>query len=43
MMRHVVEASKKIYEGTQYQNSFMIFHDALSAWWEKEAQEFLRT
>jgi len=27
---------------TPYSDSWFIFHDHLSAWWEKEAQEYLR-
>jgi hypothetical protein len=41
MMDHVVAESAKIYANTPEANSFMIFHDGLSAWWEKEAQEHM--
>ena len=42
MMDHVV-ASKAAYKGTEHENTFFIFHDALSQWWEDEAQDYLST
>jgi hypothetical protein len=41
VMDHVVTESKKIYEGTPAAARFLIFHDGLSQWWEKEAQAYL--
>lgn len=43
MMDHIVAESKKVYEGTEWEDTFLIFHDGLSAWWEPEAQEHLKT
>ncbi len=38
---HVIRESTAIYAGTEHADSFFIFHDALSQWWEKEAQEYV--
>eukprot|EP00966_Prymnesium_polylepis_P316004 7301151-Prymnesium_polylepis.1 len=40
-MDHVVAEFKRLFAGTSYADSFVIFHDALKEWWEKEAQEYL--
>jgi hypothetical protein len=41
LMDHVVEESKRVYEGTVHENTFFIYHDALSQWWEKESQDHM--
>ena len=38
LMAHVFKESERIYTGTTHESDFMVFHDALSAWWEKKAQ-----
>jgi hypothetical protein len=43
IMDHVVCESQKLYAGTAGADRFLIFHDGLSQWWEKEAQEYLHT
>ena len=43
LMDHVVTESRKIYADTTGANTFMIFHDDLSAWREPDAQEYLHT
>jgi hypothetical protein len=40
-MAHVIDESVKAFEGTSRANTFSIFHDGLSAWWESEAQAYL--
>ena len=40
-IRQVVAESKKLFEGTVHENDFFIWHDALSQWWETEAQEYM--
>jgi hypothetical protein len=40
-MKHVVETSVEAYKGTTHEHDFQIFHDGLSAWWEKGAQEYM--
>jgi hypothetical protein len=42
-MDWIVQESKQVYANTIHAESFHIFHDGLSAWWEKEAQEYLST
>ena len=41
LMDHVIEESIKIYADTDQRDTFLIFHDGLSAWWEGEAQTYL--
>jgi hypothetical protein len=41
LMDSVVTEAKRVYEGTEMQDKFFIFHDGLKAWWEKEAQNHL--
>jgi len=40
-MDHVVTKSKTIYKGTAVEDTFLIFHDGLSQWWEAEAQDYI--
>ena len=42
-MKHVVYWSTIAYAGSTHEHDFMIYHDALGQWWEKEAQEFIAT
>ncbi|KAJ1382079.1 hypothetical protein B484DRAFT_461950, partial [Ochromonadaceae sp. CCMP2298] len=42
LMAHVIDESERIYAGTPQADTFSIFHDGLSAWWEKEAQEYMQ-
>lgn len=42
LIDHMIEESKKLYAGTDMQDKFMIFHDALSTWYEGEAQEYIK-
>ena len=41
LMDHVVAESIRLFAGTPYADSFVIFHDALKQWWEPEAQDHL--
>ena len=38
LMDHVIDVSTAAYRGTTHEHDFMIYHDALSAWWEEGAQ-----
>ena len=40
-MDHIVAKSKRLFAGTPYADSFVLFHDALKQWWEPEAQAHL--
>ena len=42
IMDHVIDESTKAYAGTERADDFHIFHDGLSAWWEKGAQEYMK-
>eukprot|EP00732_Lithocolla_globosa_P000473 Lithocolla_globosa_v1_NODE_141_length_5757_cov_121.254121.p2 type:complete len:335 gc:universal NODE_141_length_5757_cov_121.254121:3013-2009(-) len=41
LMDHVVKHSKAVYAGTPAADTFLIFHDHLSQWWEADAQKYL--
>tara|TARA_B100002003_G_C14141283_1_gene548788 strand:- start:608 stop:2329 length:1722 start_codon:yes stop_codon:yes gene_type:complete len=43
LIDHMVEESKKLYNGTKHENTFFIFHDALSAYFEKTAQDYIKS
>lgn len=43
LMKHVISESNKIYENTDQFLTFKIFHDGLTAWWEKEAQDYMES
>ena len=39
LMDHAIAQGDKLFEGTKYADSWWIYHDHLSAWWEAGAQE----
>ena len=41
LMDHVIAESKTVYEGTAQENTFLIYHDALSIWWSAQAQKYI--
>jgi hypothetical protein len=41
LIDHVVVESTRIYASSAHANDFILFHDGLSQWWEKEAQEYI--
>jgi len=41
IMDYCVSEGKRIYQNTEFVDTFMIFHDGLSQWWEKDAQQYL--
>jgi hypothetical protein len=41
LIDHAIEQSTAIYANTVHANTFFIFHDALSTWWENEAQVYI--
>jgi hypothetical protein len=41
LIKHIMSKSNKVYHGTQEENQFLIFHDHLSTFYEKEAQKYL--
>ena len=42
LMQHAIDEGNRLFADTPYKDSWFIFHDHLSAWWEKEAQDYLR-
>jgi hypothetical protein len=43
LVDHMITESKKNYAGTDMEGCFLMVHDALSAWNEAEAQEYIKT
>jgi len=41
LMDHFVSECDRLFAGTPYADSYVIYHDALKQWWEKEPQEHL--
>jgi hypothetical protein len=41
LIDHVIDESTRVYQETIWEKTFFIFHDGLSAWWEKGAQEYI--
>ena len=41
LIDHMITESKNLYKGTDMENKFVMFHDALAQWNEKEAQEYI--
>ena len=41
LMDHVIEQGNKMFKGSTHEKDWVIYHDALSQWWEKEAQEHM--
>ena len=41
LIDHMITESKNLYKGTDMENKFAMFHDALAQWNEKEAQEYI--
>ena len=42
LIDHVIAESTRMYAGTKFANTFSIFHDGLTAWWEPEAQAYIK-
>ena len=42
LMDHCIAEGKRIFKNTRYARSFVIYHDALSAWWSEAAQAHMR-
>lgn len=43
IMEFVIEKSKEFYKGTRFENTFLIYHDGLAAWWSADAQAHMRS
>jgi hypothetical protein len=42
-MDHVILEGKRIWAGTDREETWMIYHDHLKIWWEKDSQDYLRS
>ena len=42
-MDHVIAEGNRIWANTERSNTWMIYHDHLKIWWEKDSQDYLRT
>ena len=43
IMDHVVEEGNRLFAGTPFADCWLIYHDALSQWWSKGAQDYIET
>jgi len=43
LIDHMVSESNKLYKATKYENTFFIFHDALSTYFEFAAQQYINS
>ena len=41
LMDHAISEGNRLFAGTQYADTWILYHDHLSAWWEAEAQAYL--
>ena len=41
IMLHVIKEGNRLFRGTPFQRTWIIYHDALSSWWSKGAQDFI--
>ena len=42
LMQHAIDEGNRLFVDTPFKDSWVLMHDHLSAWWEKEAQDYLR-
>lgn len=42
-MDHIIREGSQIYEGTGREHTWLIYHDHLKIWWEKESQDYLKS
>ena len=38
---HSISEGNRLFRGTDYERNWVIYHDVLSTWWSKEAQEYM--
>ena len=41
-MAHAVSEGNRIFKDTEFEDNWVMYHDALSSWWSAGAQEFIR-
>ena len=42
LIAHTVSEGNRLYKGTPWENSWVMYHDALSAWWDPGAQALVK-
>ena len=43
IMDHVIAEGNRLFRGTPFEHCWVIYHDALSQWWSKGAQDYIET
>jgi hypothetical protein len=43
MMDHIIAEGNHVYKGTSREHTWLIYHDHLKIWWEKESQTYLKS
>jgi hypothetical protein len=43
LMDHIIDEGNCIYKDTNREHTWLIYHDHLKIWWEKESQEYLKS
>jgi hypothetical protein len=42
LIMHVLKEGTRLFEGTGRENDWVVYHDALSAWWDPHAQALMK-
>jgi hypothetical protein len=43
LMDHIIAEGNRVYKDTKREDTWLIYHDHLNIWWEKESQEYLKS
>ena len=43
LVDHTIDEGNRLFAGTAFANTWLIYHDALPQWWEKETQEYIQS
>jgi hypothetical protein len=43
LMDHIISEGTRIFSGTKRADTWMIYHDHLKIWWEKQSQDYLKS
>lgn len=43
LMAHAIREGKRLFRNTPFARCWVIYHDALSAWWSQGAQDYMRS
>ena len=42
LMAHAISEGNRIFQNTDFEDDWVMYHDALSSWWSAGAQELMR-